>query len=175
MADLQSWPLCIQGALPDKSCIMRQAVSAAFNLHLLGATCGFLLPHSRHDSSHAEDPAGSVQVAEAKQLADPPLLRLELEASHAYLAMLTQLGGDQAQQHVAQGARVEERTVTATLATLEAFLVRPCSCSFIEGCSKGEPCLVSFCCVVHVRGDGVLRDSLLSFSKGLLAIGSTSW
>ena len=175
MADLQSWPRCNKGALPDKSCIMKRAVFAAFNQHLLVATCGYLLSHCRHDSSHAEDPAGSVQVAEAKQLADPPLLRLELEASHAYLAMLTQLGGDQAQQHVAQGARVEERTVTATLATLEAFLVSPCSHSYIEVCSKGKPCLVSCCCVVHVRGDGVLRDSLLSLSKGLLSIGSTSW
>ena len=148
---------------------MTRAFPAAFNPHLLAATCGCLLPHYKHDSSHAEAPAGSVQVAEAKQLADPPLLRLELEASHAYLAMLTQLGkGDQAQQHVAQGARVEERTVAATLATLEAFLVRPCCHSRIEGCSKGGACLVSCCCVVHVgctHGEGVLRESVLSFSK----------
>eukprot|EP00891_Asterochloris_glomerata_P002829 jgi/Astpho2/2829/e_gw1.00050.8.1_t len=77
--------------------------------------------HGRAVDSDAEL-RRTLAVADAKQLADPPLLRLELEASHAYLAMLTQLGGDQAQQHVAQGARVEERTVAATLATLEAFL-----------------------------------------------------
>ena len=100
-----------------------------------------------------------MQVAEAKQLADPPLLRLELEASHAYLAMLTQLGGDQAQHYVAQGARVEERTVAATLATLEAFLVRPCCHSssrglLHRGCLPGE-LLLHPAPGLHTRAKGV--------------------
>ncbi|DBA82002.1 TPA: hypothetical protein ACH3X1_007704 [Trebouxia sp. C0004] len=59
------------------------------------------------------------KVVDSRRLADPPLMRLESEAGHAYLSMLLQLSASQTQKD--QQAEVEGRLVTLALATLQRF------------------------------------------------------
>ena len=65
--------------------------------------------------------AMSMQVADSRRLADPPLMRLESEGGHAYLSMLLQLSASRTQPE--QQAEVEARLVTLSLATLHRFQV----------------------------------------------------
>ncbi|KAK9829453.1 hypothetical protein WJX72_005963 [[Myrmecia] bisecta] len=59
-------------------------------------------------------------VAEARMLVDPPLLRLESEACHAYLSMLLHLQAD-APAELQEVAEVEARLFALCTATLERF------------------------------------------------------
>jgi hypothetical protein len=56
-------------------------------------------------------------------LVDPPLLRLESEACHAYLSMLLHLN-TAASEPLQQAAQVEPRLLRLCIANLECFEVR---------------------------------------------------
>ena len=88
-----------------------------------------------------------VQVADNRRLADPPLMRLESEAGHAYLSMLLQLSASQTE--VQQQADVEARLVTLSLATLQRFQV--CSCL------NTRVTLLLVTSVSTVQGGGICR------------------
>ncbi len=62
-----------------------------------------------------------VQVVEARRLADPPLLRLEREASHAYLSMLMHARGSLPE--LSAEAHVEDRLMQLCTQNLERFQV----------------------------------------------------
>lgn len=63
------------------------------------------------------------QVPEGKALADPPLLRLEGEACHAYLSMLLHLN-TAASEPLQEAADVERRLMQLCTANLRCFQVR---------------------------------------------------
>ena len=62
----------------------------------------------------------TLQVMEGRELPDPPLLRLESEAGHAYLSMLNTLYLS-ASQECKEGANVEPRLLQLCTANLERF------------------------------------------------------
>ena len=62
------------------------------------------------------------QVPEGKLLSDPPLLRLEGEACHAYLSMLLHLNSA-GSEPLRQAAGVEQRLLALCIANLECFEV----------------------------------------------------
>ena len=62
----------------------------------------------------------ALQVMEGRELPDPPLLRLESEAGHAYLSMLNTLYLS-ASQECKAGANVEPRLLQLCSANLERF------------------------------------------------------
>lgn len=64
-----------------------------------------------------------LQVPEGRELPDPPLLRLENEAGHAYLSMLNTLYLA-ADEPVQQGIQVEDRLLDLCSATLSRFEVK---------------------------------------------------
>lgn len=63
-----------------------------------------------------------MQIAEGRELPDPPLLGLENEAGHAYLSMLNTLylGGT---ENMKAGTDVEARLMSLCEATLDRFEV----------------------------------------------------
>lgn len=63
-------------------------------------------------------------------LADPPLLRLESEACHAYLSMLLHLNAA-ASEPLQQAARVEERLLGLCIANLQCFEVSLYGCHWL--------------------------------------------
>ena len=65
----------------------------------------------------------SAQLPDGKALADPPLLRLEGEACHAYLSMLMHLN-TAASEPLQQAADVENRLLQLCIANLRCFQVR---------------------------------------------------
>ncbi len=62
------------------------------------------------------------QVPDGKALADPPLLRLEGEACHAYLSMLLHLN-TAASEPLQEAADVERRLMQLCIANLRCFQV----------------------------------------------------
>ncbi len=62
-------------------------------------------------------------MPEGKALADPPLLRLEGEACHAYLSMLLHLN-TAASEPLQQAADVESRLLQLCIANLQCFRVQ---------------------------------------------------
>ena len=62
-----------------------------------------------------------MQVAEAKRLGDPPLLRLERESSHAYLSMLLHARSNLPE--LSAEAKIEGRLMQLCLQNLERFQV----------------------------------------------------
>lgn len=62
-----------------------------------------------------------MQVAEAKRLGDPPLLRLERESSHAYLSMLLHACSNL--PTLSAEAKVEARLMQLCMQNLERFQV----------------------------------------------------
>lgn len=62
-----------------------------------------------------------MQVAEAKRLGDPPLLRLERESSHAYLSMLLHARSNLPE--LSAEAKVEARLMQLCMQNLERFQV----------------------------------------------------
>ena len=75
-----------------------------------------------------------MQVPEGKQLADPPLLRLESEACHAYLSMLLHLNAA-GSGALRSAAHVEQRLELCT-ANLDCFEVRA---HCMVGCPAEKP------------------------------------
>ncbi len=63
------------------------------------------------------------QVPDGKALADPPLLRLEGEACHAYLSMLLHLN-TAASEPLQEAADVERRLMQLCIANLRCFQVK---------------------------------------------------
>ena len=85
-----------------------------------------------------------MQVAEAKRLGDPPLLRLERESSHAYLSMLLHARSNLPE--LSAEAKVEARLMQLCMQNLERFQVSCRASPFtvaecIEGCKlQKQPC-----------------------------------
>lgn len=61
-----------------------------------------------------------MQVIEARELPDPPLLRLENEAGNAYLSMLTTLYSE-GQAAMIEGVQIESRLLHLCSAVLDSF------------------------------------------------------
>ena len=70
-----------------------------------------------------------MQVAEAKRLGDPPLLRLERESSHAYLSMLLHARSNLPE--LSAEANIEGRLMQLCLQNLERFQVRSSASSLV--------------------------------------------
>ena len=68
--------------------------------------------------------SATMQVPEVRRVADPPLMRVENEAGHAYLSLLlhlSQVGGAALQE----AAGVRQRLLDLCVVTLDTFRVRP--------------------------------------------------
>ena len=87
------------------------------------------------------DWCASAQLPDGKALADPPLLRLEGEACHAYLSMLMHLN-TAASEPLQQAADVENRLLQLCIANLRCFQAR----------FQSRHCMAEFRSAQHVSG-----------------------
>lgn len=99
-----------------------------------------------------------MQVAEAKRLGDPPLLRLERESSHAYLSMLLHARSNLPE--LSAQAKVEARLMQLCMQNLERFQVS-CQATLNTITERIKPCTLHQqpCKQVHgVSGVSIITD-----------------
>ena len=94
-------------------------------------------------------------MPEGKALADPPLLRLEGEACHAYLSMLLHLN-TAASEPLQQAADVESRLLQLCIANLRCFRV-----SHFLLARNLSRMHMKFCFEAHDVIDGFLAPAIL--------------
>ena len=103
---------------------------------------------SVHSWRSSDEELACAQVPEGKALADPPLLRLEGEACHAYLSMLLHLN-TAASEPLQEAADVEKRLMQLCIANLRCFQVHdPAPHSTPHASNKLDP-LLTWCLTQH--------------------------